>query len=55
MSTFLILVLAVLIAGSGFFAYRQGFIRSRAALFAIAIVIGLLLVWRMAPGVAPTS
>lgn len=44
----------VLIA-AGAFVYRQGYIRSRAALVAIAIVIGFFIVWGVSPGVAPSS
>jgi hypothetical protein len=49
------LAIAALIIGASVFVYMRGYIRSRAALVAIAILIGLLLVWSMAPGVAPTS
>ena len=50
-----IFLLALVLLGVGVFVYRRGYIRSRAALVAIAIVIALLLVWRMSPGVAPSS
>ncbi len=54
-SAFIALVLAVLLIGAGVFLYRRGYVRSRAALVAIAILIALLVVWGMGPGVAPTS
>ena len=50
-----IFVLALVLIGAGVFVYRQGYIRSRAALVAIAILVGLLVVWGMSPGVAPAS
>ena len=54
-SAFVALVVAALLVGAGVFVYRRGYIRSRAALVAIAIVIALLVVWGMGPGVAPNS
>jgi hypothetical protein len=54
-STAAALILAVLIIGAAIFVYWRGYVRSRAALVAIAILIGLLVVWGMSPGVAPTS
>jgi hypothetical protein len=55
MNILLALLAAVALLGAGAFVYRRGYIRSRAALVAIGIVIGLLIVWGMAPGVAPSS
>lgn len=55
MSTVIALILVLPIIGAGIFVYRRGYVRSRAALVAIAILIGLLVVWGMSPGVAPTS
>ncbi len=54
-SAFVAILVAMVLIGGGVFAYRQGYIRSRAALVAIGIVIGLLIVWGMSPGVAPSS
>ena len=54
-SAFVAILVALVLIGGGVFAYRRGYIRSRAALVAIAILVGLLIVWRMAPGVASSS
>ncbi|HEX8842629.1 MAG TPA: hypothetical protein VF757_10070 [Sphingomicrobium sp.] len=55
MNILLALLAAVALFGAGAFVYRRRYIRSRAALVAIGIVIGLLIVWGMTPGVAPSS
>lgn len=54
-NAFLTLVLALLAVAAGVFVYRWGYIRSRAALVAIGLVIAVLVVWEMSPGVAPSS
>ena len=51
----IIIFVALALIGAGVFAYREGYVRSRAALVAIAIVVGLLIVWGVSPGVAPAS
>jgi len=55
MNIFLALLAAVALIGAGVFVYRRRYIRSRAALVAIGIVIGLLIVWGTTPGVTPSS
>jgi hypothetical protein len=54
-SAFVALILAILLIGGGVFLYRRAYVRSRAALVAIAILIALLVIRGMGLGVAPTS
>lgn len=54
-SALVTLVIALMAVAAGVFVYRLGYIRSRAVLVAIALVIAVLVLWGVSPGVAPSS
>ena len=54
-SAFLALILAPIIILAAIYARRHGHLRSRAAIIAIAAIIGLLIVFGMGLGLVPTG